>query len=383
MPTPSLETLLLERRVLVVAGAGGVGKTTVAAALSLSAAERGRRVLCLTVDPSRRLADRLGLDPKRLEEQRLDLRPFEAEGLSMSGSVTVMMLDTKHTFDDLVRRHAPSQVVAERILANEFYEYVSTQLAGTQAYMAMEKVLGVLSDPRFDLLILDTPPTTDALDFLDAPERLIEALDSPALRWLADAFERSGRLSLSLVAQGVAVILRSVARLTGRGFLERLAEFVTEVNQLFGGFRERARRVAEAFRADDFAYVLVATPAASALREARFFAERLQGLGMRADCLILNRVTRRHGRRPSIDEVREGLGRRGLSGADLSQRVLQAFDAEKRLPDGEASAMAAETTDPGPLGPAQVPCRVKLPALADRVHDAAALATLCRHLGPS
>src|SRR5688572_16705913 len=189
MNAPTLPALLAERRVVVVAGAGGVGKTTIAAALSLAAAERGRRVLCLTIDPAKRLFDRLGLDAGSAAEQRLDPAPFAAAGLTLKGELTVVMLDTKHTFDELVRRHASSPAAAERILANEFYEYVSTQLAGTQAYMAMEKVLSVLSDERYDLVVLDTPPTADALDFLDAPGRLIETLDSPALRWLGDVFE--------------------------------------------------------------------------------------------------------------------------------------------------------------------------------------------------
>src|SRR5690349_13687804 len=168
MQAPSLLKLFDERRVLVVAGAGGVGKTTVAAAIALSAAARGKRVLCLTIDPAKRLADRLGLDAASGAEQRLDPRTFEAAGLPIAGELWLVMLDTKRTFDELIRRHASSPEAASRILKNEFYEYVSTQLAGTQAYMAMETVLSVLGDSRYDLIVLDTPPTSDALDFLDA-----------------------------------------------------------------------------------------------------------------------------------------------------------------------------------------------------------------------
>jgi anion-transporting ArsA/GET3 family ATPase len=379
MPSPSLLTLLLERRVLVVAGAGGVGKTTIAAGLALSAAVHGRRVLCLTVDPARRLADRLGMDPAGEAEQPVDPRPFAEAGAPLRGSLTMMMLDTKRTFDDLVRRHAPGAEAAARVLENEFYHYVSTQLAGTQSYMAMEKVLGLLEDERFDLVVLDTPPTAHALDFLDAPERLIETLDSAALRWLAEAFERSGGLSLSLVARSVAAVLRGVARLTGRGFLERLAEFVSELNQLFGGFRERARRVARAFRSPDFSYLLVATAAPTALSEARFFAERLLGLGMRADALVVNRVLPEPSSAPSLEDLRSRLGTD--AGSDLAERVLRAYENEAALARGEREALARGAGDGTPLGRGRLPLRVSVPVFADSVHDVAALVAVSRCLG--
>jgi anion-transporting ArsA/GET3 family ATPase len=380
MPDSPLSTLLLERRVVVVAGAGGVGKTTIAAALSLAAAESGRRVLCLTIDPAKRLFDRLGLDPSSDAEQRVDPASFRAAGLSLGGELTVVMLDTKRTFDDLVRRHASSPAAAERILNNEFYEYVSTQLSGTQAYMAMEKVLSVLGDQRYDLLVLDTPPTADALDFLDAPGRLIETLDSPALRWLGDVFERSGRLSLNLVAQGVAFVLRTLARLTGRGFLERLSEFVSELNQLFGGFRERAERVAAAFRRPEFAYLVAASPAPGALDEAAFFVERLTRLGLRASGLIINRVRPGGGTKPALADLERELARRlPSSSADLAARVLLAQDEEIAL--GALDRKAVEGRRAGQFGPERVPWVVEVPAFADTIHDIAALIAVGRSLG--
>src|SRR5690349_14092031 len=265
---PTLRSLVEGRRVLVCAGAGGVGKTTVAAALAIGAARRNKRVLCLTIDPAKRLADSLGLRGMRGEVMSLGRERLDELGVPPGGSLTVSMLDTKRTFDDIVARHAPNEAVRERILGDRFYNYVSTQLAGTQSYMAMEKVLAVLGDPSYELIVLDTPPTSDALDFLDAPERLVEALDSPAMRWLVDAFEPKRRLGLGALARGVALVLRGVGRLTGRGFLENMAAFVTELNHLFGGFKERARQVSEAFRGADFAYVLVSTPVPPALEEA-------------------------------------------------------------------------------------------------------------------
>ena len=290
MTDDRFQRLIAHRRVVVCAGAGGVGKTTIAAALSLSAAGRGRRVLCLTIDPARRLADSLGLSLAPGIEAEVAPERLAAGGATPSGSLSVAMLDPKQTFDALVKRHASSPAVADKILQNQFYRHVSTSLAGTQSYMAMEKVLAVLKSGRYDLIVLDTPPTSEALDFLDAPERLVEALDSPAMRWLVQALQPSGGFSMRLLARGVAALLRTMGRVTGRGFLEEMAAFVGELNELFGGFKERASEVSRAFRAPDFGYLLVAAPSAPALEEARFFAEWLRRSGLSADALVLNRV---------------------------------------------------------------------------------------------
>lgn len=373
--------LLIEKRVLVVAGAGGVGKTTVAAALALAAAAQGRRVLCLTIDPAKRLFDRLGLDSASEAEQRVEAFPFIQAGLPITGALTLVMLDPKRTFDDLVRRHASDPAAAERILKNEFYQYVSTQLAGTQAYMAMEKVLSVVNDERYDLLVLDTPPTSNALDFLDAPERLIEVLDSSALGWLTQAFPKPGRFSLNLMARGVALVLRGIARLTGQGFLQHLAEFVSEVNQLFGGFKERAHRVAFAFRKPEFAYVLVATPEPLPLAEAAFFSEHLERLGMSADALIVNRVLSPGRSEPSLPELRRVLSSRGdPETSDLAQRVLAAYRTERDQAELERHTLERFVAERAALSETRLALRVEVPSFPDSIHDVAALAALARYL---
>jgi anion-transporting ArsA/GET3 family ATPase len=204
--------------------------------------------------------------------------------------------------------------------------------------MAMEKVLSVLKAGRYDLIVLDTPPTSEALDFLDAPERLVEALDSPAMRWLVQALEPSGGLSMRLLARGVAALLRTMGRLTGRGFLEDMAAFVGELNELFGGFKERAAEVSRAFRAADFGYVLVAAPSAPALEEARFFSERLRRLGMRADALIVNRVHPESAGLATAEQVSRLLQSRGL--AVLTEHVLQSAADERQRATGEAPQLA-------------------------------------------
>ncbi len=374
----TLASIVDTRRVVVCAGAGGVGKTTVAAALALGAAGRGRRVLCLTIDPAKRLADSLGFAGTRGETLIVDPERLRALGLPAEASLTVSLLDTKRTFDDIVARHAPSAAVRDRILQNRFYNYVSTSLAGTQSYMAMEKVLAVLGDERYDLVVLDTPPTSDALDFLEAPERLVEALDSPAMRWLVDAFEPTRRLGLGALARGVAGILRGMGRLTGRGFLEHMAEFVTEMNDLFGGFKERAREVSRQFRGEGFAYVVVAAPQRPALDEALLFLERLRILGLRGDAMVLNRVYHRAPAGITRDDVAGALGRVGL-GAGLAEPILRALGDE----DAQAALDAAELARLDERLPRVVkepPMRIVLPLLAVDVHDLGELLPLSARL---
>jgi anion-transporting ArsA/GET3 family ATPase len=374
----SLLPVLRERRTIVCVGAGGVGKTTIAAALALGFAREGRRVLCITIDPAKRLADSLGLGAMQSEEQAVKPELFTKAGLDVKGSLTVLMLDTKRTFDDLVARHASSAEARDRILQNRIYAYVSTSLAGTQSYMAMEKVLLVQKDPRFDVIVLDTPPTSDALDFLDAPERLIEAIDSAAMRWLVDTFEKSGRFSLNLVARGVAFVLRGIGRLTGKGFLEHLAEFVSELNQLFGGFRERAAAVAKAFRSREVAYVLVTSPAPAAIEEVSFFAQRLSQQAMHADAVVINRVQVAPGA-AELAAVRAAARELGVeltaSAADAAERAAEDDRVRARFEATQLAALEAV------FAPAKTPLAC-VPVLSADVHDVESLWKVAARLLP-
>ncbi|MCA9597088.1 MAG: ArsA family ATPase [Myxococcales bacterium] len=362
-------------------GSGGVGKTTITAALGLAAAQRGQRVLCLTIDPAKRLANSLGLDRMTGEATRVDDALFRAAGVEVSGSLTVMMLDTKRTFDELVVRHASSPEARDRILNNRLYQYVSTSLAGTQEYMAMEKLLSVKRDTAYDLIILDTPPTSNALDFLDAPNRLINALDSAAMRWFIQAFESGGKFSLNLVARSVAVVLRGIGRLTGGGFLEQMAEFITDLNDLFGGFRERATEVAKAFRGDEFAYVIVTTPAPASIREAVFFAERLEEQDMRRDAFVVNRVHRRPRSSASLEQVKSAVERHHLElDAGGSERLLRALEEESAL--AELDATHVSELEQVIVGADPHPVRIDIPALPSDVHDIETLAGISALLCP-
>jgi len=374
----SLRPLLQGKQIVVCVGAGGVGKTTVAATIALGFAQQGERVLCITIDPAKRLADSLGIGAMSAEEQLVSPELFAKAGIQIPGQLTVLMLDTKRTFDDLVRRHASSPEVRDRILQNRIYTYVSTSLAGTQSYMAMEKVLLVRQDPRFDRIVLDTPPTSNALDFLDAPERLIEAIDSAAMRWLVQTFEKSGRFSLNLVARGVALVLRGIGRLTGKGFLEHLAEFVVELNELFGGFRERAALVAKAFRAPDLAYVLVTSPAPAAIDEVSYFAARLREQGMRPDAVVVNRL-QPNPARAATAEVASAARELGL---ELSAHALggveQAAADDRTRAAFEAEQLAVLDSSLG----AERPAILHVPVLAADVHDVRSLALVSARLFP-
>jgi anion-transporting ArsA/GET3 family ATPase len=378
-----LAPLLDTRRVILCVGCGGVGKTTTTAALGLAAARRGKRVLCLTIDPARRLSQSLGLREMKTEAQRIAPEVFESAGLRVPGSMTVMMLDSKSTFDSLIASLAPTAEKRDQILNNVLYKYISTSLAGTQEYMAMEKLYAVKNDKSYDIIILDTPPTDNALDFLDAPERLIGAIDSAATRWFIQAFQQSGKLSLNLLARSAAAILRGIGKLTGGGFLEQIAAFITEINGLFGSWRARADEVATALRGPDVAYVLVTTPDPLAIREVLYFAERLRQQRMRRDAFVVNRVNPTYGGAlPSLDRITEATAARGLKLApDAAVRLHRAADDESRLGRLDSIRLVAlegALEDDG-FGAS---LRVDVPAFPYDVHDIDRLARIADVLVP-
>jgi anion-transporting ArsA/GET3 family ATPase len=233
--------------------------------------------------------------------------------------------DARHE-DHLRRGGSPS--LAERLLENRLYKYVSTQLAGTQEYMAMEKLVAVRGDPRYDLVVLDTPPTANALDFLDAPKRMIDALDSATMRWFIEAFESTGKLSLNLLARSAAIVLKGIGRLVGGGFLEAMAEFITSLNDLFGGFRKRAGVLEAELRSPDATFVLVTSPSPVSIREVLYFEERLVAARMSRGAFVVNRF---HDTPPSApglstNVVAAALAARGLAlDADAPDRLVRAY----------------------------------------------------------
>ncbi|WP_203998035.1 ArsA family ATPase [Micromonospora lutea] len=273
-------------RIVVCCGAGGVGKTTTAAALALRAAEQhGRRTVVLTIDPARRLAQSLGLT-------ELDNTPRQVKGIDVEdsgGELHAMMLDMKRTFDDVVLAHTDPAKAAE-IFANPFYQAMSSTFAGTQEYMAMEKLGQLHARGEWDLIVVDTPPSRSALDFLDAPARLSRFLDGRMLRLLLAPARTGGRSMFSLVTASFGMFSRVVQKVIGTQLLTDLSGFVAALDSMFGGFRQRAEQTYRILQARETAFLLVATPEPDAVREAAYFAGRLGAEKMPLAGLVLNRV---------------------------------------------------------------------------------------------
>lgn len=271
-----------DKHIIVCTGSGGVGKTTTAAALGLRAAELGRNVCVLTIDPARRLAQAMGLT-------ELDNTPRSVAGIS-NGSLSAMMLDMKRTFDEVVESHSDPER-AEKILSNPFYQALSSSFAGTQEYMAMEKLGQLRADAsQWDLIIVDTPPSRNALDFLDAPARLGSFLDGRLIRIITAPARGAGRGIGRLAALGFGIFTNVLSKLLGAQVLADVGNFVADIDTTFGGFRERADATYALLKDSGTEFIVVATPERDALREAAYFVERLNQDSMPLGGLILNRV---------------------------------------------------------------------------------------------
>jgi anion-transporting ArsA/GET3 family ATPase len=287
-PDLDVDALLADpgTRIIVCCGSGGVGKTTTSAALGLRAAEQGRKVVVLTIDPARRLAQSMGIE-------RLDNVPRPVPGLAgdtHGGSLDAMMLDMKRTFDDVVESQASPEKAAQ-ILANPFYQALSSSFAGTQEYMAMEKLGQLHADAqasgRWDLIVVDTPPSRSALDFLDAPERLSGFLDGRLIRLLLTPARGPARL----MSAGLGLVTGALNKILGAQMLRDVQAFVSALDTLFGGFRQRAQRTYQLLQAEGTAFLVVAAPEPDALREAAYFVERLSAERMPLAGLVVNRTS--------------------------------------------------------------------------------------------
>jgi anion-transporting ArsA/GET3 family ATPase len=381
-----LAAIVDSHRVVVCVGSGGVGKTTTAAAVAVHAALAGKRVLCLTIDPAHRLANSLGLDKMMSEEQTVPRELFEAHGLELRGHLSAMMLDTKRTFDQLVERYASTPAARDRILGNRLYQYMSSSLAGTSEYMAMEKLHAVREDPSWDLIVLDTPPTANALDFLSAPERMVGLVDSPAMRWFMQAFESTGKVSFNIVGKGAALLLKGVAKFTGAEFLAHLAELVSDLNDLFGGFRERAQQVAQHLRSSEVAFVLVTSPRPLAIEEAIFFHERLTEVDIGVAGFVVNGVRRLlpepSGTSRELGAALESALARGGAPESPAASSARLLDTLQRALDDERVRAVADRIQAERLANriAKTAHYVEVPAFDRDVHDLGALARVASYL---
>ena len=352
-----IDDVIATKRIVVCCGAGGVGKTTTAAALALRAAERGRRVVVVTIDPAKRLAQSLGLTD-------LDNTPRLVAGAGANGGeLHAMMLDMKRTFDDLVLSHADA-VRAKQILENPFYVMLSANLAGTQEYMAMEKLGQLHATGEWDLIVVDTPPTRSALDFLDAPDRMTRFLEGRFLRMVLAPAKAGGRFGARLVNVGLNTFTGVITKITGAELLRDLRDFFTAFDTMFGGFRERAQQTYALLQHRDTAFVVVASPEPAALREAAYFVERLSAERMPLACVVVNRVHRVAASQVSPE--------RAVATAEMlaERRVKGPAAGLLRLHADRLAVAAAErrTVAAFAAGRADVPV-VEVPAMATDVHD--------------
>ncbi|WP_433870966.1 ArsA family ATPase [Saccharopolyspora sp. CA-218241] len=353
-------------RVVVCCGSGGVGKTTTAAALAVRAAERGRKTAVLTIDPARRLAQALGLPELGNQPRQVDVAGFEP-----AGDLSAMMLDMRRTFDDMVLAHAGPER-AEQILGNPFYQTISTSFSGTQEYMAMEKLGQLAATGSWDLIVVDTPPSRSALDFLDAPQRLSTVLDGRLIRMLSSPARAGGRGLRKIVGTGFGLFAKAVSTIIGGQLLADASAFVQAFDSTFGGFRERADETFRLLRSPGTAFLVVATPEPDALREASFFVERLAGESMPLVGLIGNRT---HPVFSGLPGPRaEAAAEESAASAPLASAVLRLHADRVAVAEREKRLLARFTR-----AYPEVPL-VGVPALPADVHDIDGLREIGRRL---
>ncbi|NEB76265.1 ArsA family ATPase [Streptomyces sp. SID14478] len=332
-----------DTRIVVCCGSGGVGKTTTAAALGLRAAERGRKVVVLTIDPARRLAQSMGIDS-------LDNTPRRVKDIDPAGGgeLHAMMLDMKRTFDEIVEAHADEER-ARAILSNPFYQSLSAGFAGTQEYMAMEKLGQLRARDEWDLIVVDTPPSRSALDFLDAPKRLGSFLDGKLIRVLMAPAKVGGRAGMKFLNAGMSMMTGALGKLLGGQLLRDVQTFVAAMDTMFGGFRTRADATYKLLQAPGTAFLVVAAPERDALREAAYFVERLAAERMPLAGLVLNRV--------------HGSGAERLS-AERALAAAENLDEHRIVDqaDGKEQVRTDPATDPAPSPASGSPATAQTPS---------------------
>jgi anion-transporting ArsA/GET3 family ATPase len=369
-----IDELVSHRRVLLCCGTGGVGKTTTAAVLALEGARRGRNACVVTIDPAKRLANALGLEHLADEASEIDRARWDPDGESVAGGrLSALMLDTKSTFDRLVVRNATSEDQARRILDNTFYRNVSGALGGTQEYMAMEKLHELHDEGGYDLIVVDTPPTRHALDFLDAPRRLTRLLDNRIFRLLM----MPTRAYLRVASVAVQAFLRTVAKVVGSEVIEDVVAFLRAFEGMEEGFRARAAAVEALLSDPGTAFVLITSPRRDAVDEATFFSERLAQTGQSVDALIVNRVHPAFG-----DEMPAGLRAaaaelRSRPADPAAQRLAARYD---NLADFREVAELEREHLEGLRGKIDPTAIAFVPYLAHDVYDFAALHAVGRLL---
>jgi len=368
---PAVDEILAGKDICICAGSGGVGKTTTSAAIATGMAARGLRVCVLTIDPAKRLADSLGLRELGNEARQVDPELFEQHGIEMKGELWAMMLDAKATFDELVARQAPDEESRDRVLDNRIYQQISSALAGSQEYMAMEKLFELHSSGRFDLLVLDTPPTRNALDFLDAPKRLTQFIEGRSLR----VFMKPTGLAAKVAGRGASVALSVFKRIVGFDLIADLAEFFNAFSGMVDGFQARAKRVNSLLADRHTCFLVVCGPQGEPIDEAVYFHRKLVEAKLPFGGVIVNKVhyPAEQLRGESDDDLPAALAEK-LGDADLAQRVAANFADYQALAERDARNIEHLATELRSSGV------IRVPHLDEDVHDLAGLAEIDRYL---
>jgi anion-transporting ArsA/GET3 family ATPase len=365
----SVADLLEGKRIVICAGSGGVGKTTTSAALAMGMAARGLKVAVVTIDPAKRLANSLGLDTLGNDPALVDPARFAEHGVEMEGELWAMMLDAKRTFDTLIERLAPDAASRDEILSNRIYQQLSSAVAGSQEFTAIAKLYELDADRAYDLLVLDTPPSRNALDFLDAPERLTGFFQGRAIRM----FLRPAGIGGKLLGRGTGVVFSVLKRVTGVDLLEDLSVFFRSLGGLIDGFTERARHVGALLEDPETTFLLVTSPEREPVDEAIYFHRKLADAAMPFGGLIVNRLR-------EAPEVSDGEppGLREALGDGLTDRVLRSARELSGLAARDAASVGRLRHALGS------PPIVVVPQLEDDVHDVEGLARVLAHLfGPT
>ena len=368
-----LTELVDHGHVVVCCGTGGVGKTTTAAVLALAGARRGRNAVVVTIDPAKRLADTLGLVALGNTAHEIPRARWGNGAASASGRLSALMLDTRATFDGLVHRYARDEDQAERILTNGFYRNIAGALSGTQEYMAMEKLHELHEDGGYDLIVVDTPPTRHALDFLDAPQRLTRLLDNRIFRFLM----MPTRTYVRVASNAVQRFLRTAGKVIGGDVLDDIVAFFRAFEGMEAGFRARAARVHELLLAPTTGFVLITSPRRDAVDEAEFFAERLQDAQLGVAALVVNRVHPDFGVQRPVVALRAQARALRQRGGDAAERLAARYEnlADYAfLAEDERGRLADVATRLGAVTVAYVP------SLAQDIVDFDALGTVARLL---
>ena len=369
----SVSDRLAGKRVCICAGSGGVGKTTASAAIAMGLAAEGRRVAVVTIDPARRLADALGIEQLGSEPRRVDPERLAGHGIDMAegGELWAMMLDPKRTFDELIERLAPDEKTRDEILANRIYRELSSAVAGSQEFTAVAKLYDLDRSGQFDAIVLDTPPSRNALDFLDAPDRLTGFLEGRALR----LFLAPSGLAAKVVGRGTSVVFSVLRRVTGVDLMEDLSVFFGALSGVLDGFRERAAGVKQLLADPATTFLIVTSPERDPVEEAIFFRGKLREAGMPFGGLIVNRVHPLADGDIASDEVDVEALTAELDGdAALARKVARTLAEFRVLAHRDAAALERLAAELGEDDP------ILIPHLDGDVHDVDGLVAVHRHL---